>query len=348
VTDVLSEPCVFRITPELRRSSYYLIAGAVLLSGVAWWVEATVKLHGGVHVVSIVFAVLGLAPIYPLTWRLELDGDGIERHRLGIADSWRWDDFASGRIEKQYRFVLLDPERPWWRRRLVLDCLADTDRQQVLAAINRHYVLKTPPELPESLTIKFRFRRTATFARHGIQIVERRHSYDYRWADVRHLQIARNDALRRDFAELNLVLPDREIELRMVTHQGGTSPTWRGASAEEINDFLIAHAPADRVSIDVVGERPHSAKDVEREVKRLQSDLKQYAVCMAICLLLTVGAFVPLAIEGPLIRTLVMTVPFGVVLLVAVVIRRQQVSKIRELELWRSELESERRSPRAL
>jgi hypothetical protein len=69
---------------------------------------------------------------------------------------------------------------------------------------------------------------------------------------------------------------------------------------------------------------------------------------MAICLLLTVGAFVPLAIEGPLIRTLVMTVPFGVVLLVAVVIRRQQVSKIRELELWRSELESERRSPRAL
>src|SRR5271154_4488632 len=48
------EPRVFQIAPELRRSSYYLIPGAILLSGVAWWVESTVKIYEGNHVVSVV------------------------------------------------------------------------------------------------------------------------------------------------------------------------------------------------------------------------------------------------------------------------------------------------------
>jgi hypothetical protein len=342
LSDPSFEHRVFRIAPELCRSLYYAIAGAILLSSVAWWVESTVKLHAGVHVVSVVFALVGLLTIYPLSWRLELDGEGLVRRRLGLRDDWRWDDFASGRVEKHYQFMLLDPERPWWRRKLVLDSLLDADRQQVLAALNRHYRLPAAPPLPESLTIRFRLNGTATFARHGIQVAERGQPADYRWADVQHLHIARGDALRRDFAELNLVLPVREIELRMVTHQGGTSPTWRGATAEEINNFLLAHVPEERVSVDTAGQRPHAQRDVEREAQRLRGNLKQFALGMAVCGLLSFGALVWLAVEGPLIRTLWMIVPFALVALVAWAIWRRQVHELRTLELWRDELQSQR------
>ncbi len=332
MSDPSFEHRVFRIAPELRRSLYYAIAGAIALSSVAWWVESTVKIHEGVHVVSVVFALVGVLAIYPLSWRLEVDGDGLVRHRLGVRDHWRWDDFASGRVEKHYQFVLLDPGRPWWCRNLVLDYLRDTDRQQVLALLNPRYRLPTAPPLPESLTIKFRL-RTATFARHEIQVVERCHPTDYRWADVRHLHIARMDAVRRDFAELDLVLPDREIGLGQ----------WRGASAEETNDFLLSHVSSARISVDVVGERPHCLLDVERAINRTRRELRQSTVYLCGCVIYALGCGVWLLTQFAPILALTIMLPFSIVAWIPTILRRKVTNKHEQLVEWRAELETELR-----
>jgi hypothetical protein len=334
------EPRAFRIAPQLRRCVYYVIAGAILGASVAWWAESTLKMHGGLHVVLVVFALFGLATAYPLSWRLELDDEGLVRRRLLLRDRWRWDDFASGRIRKPYRFVLVDPERPWWRRTLSLDHVAEADRRQVLAALNRHYRLPDPSPLLDALMTKFRLWKIATFGRDGIQIVDGGRPCDYRWADVRHLHIARSDAVRRDFSELNLVLPDREIGMRILTHQGGTSPSWRGASAEEINDFLLAYVPRDRASVDLVGERAPCQRDVEREMTRLRSAMR---MGISLCALLAAFMLVGLAIEGPQIRALFRTVAtIGFLFYVALILWRGHVKEMRKLALWRIELESER------
>jgi hypothetical protein len=335
------EPRVFRISPGLRRSVYYLIPGAILLAATARWVELTVR-HERLPVVSVAFALLGIATVYPLSWRLALDGQGLVRRRLWFEDHWSWTDFASGRIQKRHKFALIDPERPWWRRKLDLEALTDADRRQVLAAVNCHYRLAEPPRNAESLTVKYRIGRTATFSRHGIELVERGQPHDYRWADVWHLHIARMDAVRRDFAELNLVLPDREIGLRMVTHQHGTSPTWRRASAEEINDFLLAHVPGERVSIDLVGERPHSAIDVDRQIDRVRRELREFAICMGACAMLVVGGLVWLFTQRALIPALIMSSAFLIVALIATITRRRFTTELQKLAQWRSELESER------
>ena len=47
--------------------------------------------------------------------------------------------------------------------------------------------------------------------------------------------IVRVDELRRDFASLQIVLPNDEIKLEYISQ---TNPSWRGAANEVINEFL--------------------------------------------------------------------------------------------------------------
>ncbi len=59
------------------------------------------------------------------------------------------------------------------------------------------------------------------------------------WGEVRRVYVTRPDPVRRDFTHLPVLLPGMEIEWKLVTHQGGTTPTWRGATAEEIHEMLF-------------------------------------------------------------------------------------------------------------
>jgi hypothetical protein len=330
----------FRIAPEYRRSLFYGIAGFLLLAATAWWVQSTVR-PDRTRAPALVFVLFAVATFWPLSWRLELDGDGLVRHRLGLADRWSWEDFANGRIQKRYPFSLVDLERPWWSRKLNLQYLDTNHRHRVLAALNQHYRFAETPSVDE-LTIKYSLRKTATFGRHGLQVIDRGQRHDYRWADVRHLHILRTEAVRQDFRELNLVLPDREIGLRMVAHQGGTSPTWRKATAEQVNDFLLAHVPQHAISVDIVGERPHHPIDIERELCWLQSQYWQLKVCMSACAAAYVGCLLWWAIEGLLILTLVMTIPFLLLALLFAFVRKQHHDEVTKRQHWLSELRARR------
>jgi hypothetical protein len=330
----------FKIAPEYRRCLFYGIAGFVLLAATAWWVQSTIRPEQ-TRVPVLVFVLFAVATFWPLSWRLELDGDGLVRHRLGLADRWSWEDFANGRIQKRYPFNLVDPARPWWSRKLNLQYLDTNHRNRVLAALNQHYRFAETPRVDE-LTIKYSLRKTATFGRHGLQVIDRGQRHDYRWADVRHLHILRTEAVRQDFRELNLMLPDREIGLRMVAHQGGTSPTWHKATAEQVNDFLLTHVPQQHISVDIVGERPHHPTDIERDLRRLQSEYWQLKICMSVLAVASAGSLLWLAIEGPPIRTLVMTIPFLLLALLFAFVRKQHHDEVTKRQHWLSELSARR------
>ena len=78
------EPREFRVAPEYRCCLYYVMVAGVFLAGVAWWVESTVRLHNGAHVTSVALVLLSVAMIFPLSWRLELNGEGLVRHRCAL------------------------------------------------------------------------------------------------------------------------------------------------------------------------------------------------------------------------------------------------------------------------
>jgi hypothetical protein len=332
----------FKLAPEYRRSALYMMVGSVLFTGVAWWVESTVR-RDSQYVVSIGCALLGVSMIWPLAWRLELDGDGLARRRLWFFDRWNWEDFGNGQIQKGFRFALDDRQRPWWRRKLDLEYLTDIDRSSVLAAINEHYRLTEPPDRLDELSIKYAFRKTVKFGRSSIQFRDRGQPHDYRWADVRHLRLARLDALRRDFYELDLVLPDREIALRIRAGQHGSYPSWRGAPAEALNEFLLSHLPSDVVSIDIHGARPRHPIDIQRDLNHLKSDDRQLMFCLGFCSLLLVGDVVFSAISVSLMfAAIVGAIALTVISPVLAFGIRERRARQRQLESWLGEAESVR------
>ena len=137
-----------------------------------------------------------LTMVLPLRWALRIDHEGITRRRwFAWSDLWTWADFASGRIEKRDSYTLLDPARPWWRRKLCLDFLAGDDIRRAIAHINVHYRLPDPPQLPDELRIKIGLRLSVRFDALGIQLQRAKECREYRWRDVRRVHIVRWDPL---------------------------------------------------------------------------------------------------------------------------------------------------------
>lgn len=125
----------------------------------------------------------------------------------------------------------------------------------MVAAINAHYRLPPPPELPQSLTIRTGFRARAILDAAGLRTVARGRDRFYRWEEVQRLLIERHDALRRDFVTLEIVLPDGALELSHIHHDAGRpTATWQGPSAEEISEFLLRCLPADKIETGILGE----------------------------------------------------------------------------------------------
>jgi len=114
----MDTPIYLRIMPELRRSAYYVLAAGVPLALVAYWVAADIGKMGFVF-------LLCMTMIVPIRWALRIDNQGIARRLLFRWDVWTWADFSSGRIEKRHPHTLVDPERPWWRRKLSLEYMAE-------------------------------------------------------------------------------------------------------------------------------------------------------------------------------------------------------------------------------
>ncbi|MEM7391840.1 MAG: hypothetical protein AAF492_05780 [Verrucomicrobiota bacterium] len=250
----------------------------------------------------VVFAALmGLS----LRWKLRVDENGLSR-RLIRWDLWTWSALESGRIRKLYPYTLFDPERPWWRRRLGLGSMDAGELQDVIAAVNTRYKLPSSPDTPDTLTIQYGYRRTVELHRKGVQLTIRDRRREFLWPDVREVHLLRMDPLRRDFESLVILLPDQEVELRLLTHQGGTSPSWRGATAEVVNQFLFKFVPAGRIHISLAGQPLTKPEQIERKLREARKRVREIRIMIAIFLPMLVGLLVLMALDSGVLKAIVM------------------------------------------
>jgi hypothetical protein len=286
----------FRIAPEWRRCCYYGLIAVPVGIGLAYFQVALGRAIDGFLVMCVVFSGVAVAIVIPLRWKLRLDAQGLKRGRLFRRDSWTWDDFASGRLQKLYPQTLLDPDRPWWRRKLNLGFMSRDDIQIVFEAINAYYRLPEAPEVPDMLKIKYRFRRRATFDRDGIHLRFKGLEKAYSWLDVQNVSIVRMDTLRRDFSCLQIVLPDEEIKLERVSE---TNLSWRGATSEVINEFLYQHVWTEKINVAIAGQEIPNREQIERKLAELKKANRQMLIWITPQLIVIVGWLVWIGItEG--------------------------------------------------
>ena len=141
------------------------------------------------------------------------------------------------------------------------------------------------------------------------------------------------DPLRRDLKRLAIVLPDEEIELTLVTHQGGTYPTWRGATSEELSEFLLRHLAPEQVDTVIAGEPLKKREQIERKLKAARKSFRDLVVVLMVFGPLLLGTLVWMAIDSSVVQAMVMGA-FSAVFLVPLVafIYRSQRKVIAELE----------------
>ena len=326
----------YRIAPELQRCCWYTIFGACVLAPIFVWVAHFAQNRGtaGIIVGCVLFAILAAAMFIPLRWRLRVDSQGISRRRLEHWDSWPWSALASGRMVKLHPYTLHDPERPWWCRTLRFEYMADGDIQEVIAMINTHYKLPPPPNISSSLTIKYGFRRWAAFDSNGIRLTVGNWPQDYSWRDLRDVHITRMDPLRRDFKRLVVTLPDQEIELKLFTHQGGTSPTWKGATAEELNEIFFRFAPADRITVSIAGQQLEKRQHIERALAEAEKLARQLLFIIIVFLAFSLGVLIWMAIDHGVVAASAMGAMFvlfpGVLMWFQFRLQRKRVSELRD------------------
>ena len=316
----MDESIYFRIAPELRRCAWYVLTSAPVIA-----LSAFVMRHFalGENVFSAACTAGGMLIFFsilaaiPLRWSLRLDDQGIARRLLLRWDLWTWQDIVSGRIKKGDGHALRDPTRPWWRRTLGYNSMARTDIVVVMQWINKYYQLPPPPELPDVLEIKYGtlFRRRARFDFKGVHLHGAQELHEYLWSQVRRVHITRIDPVRRDFRRLEIVLPDQEIELSLVSTQGGTSLRWRGADAEVIAEFLARYVPSEHVDVDIVAGRPSRKTDVVRQVQRAQERYRYVYRANLILLLFAVGCLIWMAVHDGIGKALSMAVLFAILLM---------------------------------
>ncbi len=305
----------YGVAPELHRCCWYSIIGAILAGVIGVLVTRSVP---GAPERNIPFFItvlsLFVAGIFILKgWRLRLDGDGISHGLLLGWDLWSRDDLASGRIRKLRSNTLCDPKRSLWSRYLCLDFLANADRQEVLAEINKHYRLPPPPQVPEKLELRYGFRRSITFEKAGIQLKHGKAMRDLVWSDVQDIHVSRLDPIRRDFVTLVVVLPGEEIELKFNTHNGQKVPTWKGPDAEVICEFLSQSPARDRVFVAIATEAATRPCDAERDLAKAKKGITALYIIVGVWGLMFVVMFVWRAFESGLLEAVIFTAIMSVV-----------------------------------
>jgi hypothetical protein len=284
----------YRIAPDLRRACWYAIIGSMLLAIVFFWISAFIQNRGPGYIAIgfVPFVLLTGAMVVALRWKLRVDQHGLARRKLFGWDNWEWAVFATGRVRKMHPHTLYDPDRPWGRRKLGLSYMASAEVQEVMSVINRHYRLPPPPEVPATLTIKYGFRRSAIFNHDGIHLTIGGRSHVYTWRDLGNIHVTRMDPVRRDFTSLLINLPNQDIELKLVTHEGGASPTWRGATAEEINEYLFHNVPSEKIHTSIAGDLPTNREHLEKELHRLEKLRRDLVLMLAVFTLLMTAVLV--------------------------------------------------------
>jgi hypothetical protein len=276
----------YSIAPELRRCCWYCIAASLFFSALLPFIPLEERPIEGLIGLLLFFGGVLLCCALALCWRLECTDTGLVRRGWLGRDAWTWIDFAGGGVRKGPLFRFVDPARPWWRRKLDIGLLGRDERREVMEAVNAHYRLPPAPPLPDSLTIRYRFIRAATFDAAGIRHTASGVTHVYDWDSVSHVMIERHDAVRRDFRTLDLWMH-------------GTNPNWRGATAEELNEFVFRYLPADRIEVAIDGDYSASPRLVEKRLAALRKRERELRWLPSTgAALFAVGVFVLLAAEG--------------------------------------------------
>ena len=326
----METPIVLRMAPDLRRCAWYWLVGLGLvvctMSSVIAYLNAILAEPppGPFWPIYSALAIYPLLSLIPLRWALRVDERGMSRRRLFGWDLWSWDDIAAGRIQKGPPFVLIDPRRPWGRRKLSMQSMTPTDRNWISDRINTLYRLPAPPELPESVEVQtVPLAKKMRLDADGLQMMHKRQWLRYTWSDVRRVRITRAEPLRRDYVRLLIVLPDREIHLA------------RGVRPEVVSTFVERYAPADRIDVDIDGQRPARRCDVEKLLERHDKEVRELRIIFWVAALGGVAVNVMGACDGSLTFTIVLTLVFGAFMAALVVVVGNEFRQQRQkLEQW--------------
>ncbi|MCA9106412.1 MAG: hypothetical protein KDA83_13360 [Planctomycetales bacterium] len=337
----------FRLAPDLRRCCWYCIVGGLLLTPLFLLVALYVQKRGVLETgtLGLVFVLISLSFGLPLRWRLRVDSSGLSRRWFRGWDHWKWDDIASGKIQKRYPCQLVDQSRPWGKRTLNLGLLGTEDIRTAFAFINQHYSLPPAPEISDALSLKLGFGKRVTFDPRGIHLVIDNKTHDYAWADVEEILVVRWEPKCRGFHRLLVFLPDREIELKVLSADSDATTSWRGASAEVINEFLHRSEASARIEVAIVGEPPKSLRRINRELREAKKNVVSLTIVATFCIAVWMTFLVMCAIENQffegIFSSLVLASLFVPVLGAGFFMQRSRVAKLKKLARLASQRKNE-------
>lgn len=220
------------------------MGGCLLMAPVGWWQFVFVQGRNRFDQTMVVLIFLGGAMWFSqYLWpRIRVDTRGISRRLFWRWDLWSWEEFESGHVRqgviaRSYK----NPDRPWWRRKLQLGLLDDSDSESIDRLIQQ--VWAPYPDDRNATNVEFRLnwpdRRVVSMSAEGVTIRRSNSEVVWRWGDVSSVEIWRVETGRADFRELQLSLPGQSLKLRQFVHQGQEHMTWRGASAESIAAVIV-------------------------------------------------------------------------------------------------------------
>jgi hypothetical protein len=257
-TGFVGPTATFRLAPEYRRIGYYLVVGfAVIVAGAIVLKEPVLFALAALFLVPAVFVV---------PWALRLDQQGVWQREYGRWHLWSWEAFAGGDIRVGSELdSFVDPNKPWWSRKLGLGLLADADRAVVAQAINEVWKPPEPLPLPTDIVLRGWFPpgRYLHLTKEGIAIAWNRQELSemYTWQQVARIQVVRLRHDRQDFRSLDLFLDGRKRPLRLGLKHG--NPNWTGPAAEVIVRYLQERASADRFELRAVKGPPQTLGEMQ-------------------------------------------------------------------------------------
>ena len=277
------------------RAVLWALGGCALILAVGITVNRFLGIPVDPGGIAFVVAFFTIGTIYLgslLRPRLRIDGNGISRAVLWWWDLWPWEAFREGRIipDGQLRGIYRFPERGALFERLNLAYLEEGDADAIRQLIGRIWKPPARPPLPEALTLRRFWPNSGCIEMTCSHLVVRcsgRES-DYRWRDVRSVEIWRVEHGNTDFRELQITLPDRELNL--LGNEGDA------VTRQQLCVFLARQLDPSLCHEIAISGTPRTAREVDARLRRIEDSRKGLVQVrwMILCLFfLTPLLFIP-------------------------------------------------------
>jgi hypothetical protein len=157
----------------------------------------------------------------------------------------------------------------------------------------------------------------------ALGVVQKKERLTSAWSDVRRVRITRAEPLQRDYVSLLIVLPDREIHLG------------RGDQPDVVSTFIERYDPADRIDVDIAGERPARRIDVEKLLEKHDKESRRFRILIWAAVIYVAAIPLMAVCDGRVAFAIVMTFVCGGFLATLLVFKRNEHRhERRKLEEW--------------